>query len=457
MIKGNDENSHWNDPKQNSCKDLLNIYNEKYKNFIRVLSLLLGFLSLYFFIVFLPHFLIQVDSYSTSSQINDIFQIFNQQQNSLGYYSKLVNEYSLFRNNISQSKEMLDVFVKNLNSLNSFKECKNVIYSKQWYQCNVSKKINLIMNGNKDVFDNTITPLLILISGSKELYLDLSDGSFSFSKNHNQSSPPNNNILFLINTYNIWKNSGNMDYLLKNYILATQMTLNKYNNLKIPNSIQDLRTNIDTVNNNYFRTYFITNDTIGPYSNSLKSDINRINNTKTNLQNYLNILYNQEHEVLSRLNNLETPFGKISIGFKETITLFPIFIVIGFMICIFLLQDMMNLRLSLNNCFKIVNDKESSISKEIVFFAPLWIDPYNQFQNKHLQISILVIPFIIFVLSCGMIFYTWIISDIFSAVEMLNQWIFATIYVLSCILFLYGYSLVFIKYFNLKKVYYKKT
>jgi hypothetical protein len=44
--------------------------------------------------------------------------------------------------------------------------------------------------------------------------------------------------------------------------------------------------------------------------------------------------------------------------------------------------------------------------------APLWLDPLNPNQHKFLLFLLLFLPFIIFVVSSGLVFYSWMLNNI---------------------------------------------
>jgi hypothetical protein len=152
-------------------------------------------------------------------------------------------------------------------------------------------------------------------------------------------------------------------------------------------------------------------------------------------------------KIEARINQTQFPFGRLPINLDESIAAFPVALGIGFILSASYLVNSINLRKELHNHYKIkYKDTETkNIDQRISLLASLWIDPTKSKSARIAKFVIFIIPFLIFVLSCYMIFYYIIFRDenqfltsLFSYGFFINAWTYTGLYLLCAALFIYG-------------------
>ena len=76
--------------------------------------------------------------------------------------------------------------------------------------------------------------------------------------------------------------------------------------------------------------------------------------------------------------------------------------------------------------------KYQIFDKEIQSIAPLWLDPADIQQNRKPYFLILLLPFFIFLIMSGLIFYSWILGNLI-ATPASNPLVYLTLYFLGSI------------------------
>lgn len=143
----------------------------------------------------------------------------------------------------------------------------------------------------------------------------------------------------------------------------------------------------------------------------------------------------------SRLKQIEFPFGKLPIGLDESVSLFPIILAIGFIICAGLLRDAIVLR---DNFHRLYQQRDSNqkilTAEQIALIAPLWLDPVSSSRKQVGQFLLLATPFLIFLISSVLILNSWSISPSILFAGDFFRWFYVVLYCFSAILFLYGFG-----------------
>jgi hypothetical protein len=175
-------------------------------------------------------------------------------------------------------------------------------------------------------------------------------------------------------------------------------------------------------------------------SQVLNEEIIRFQKANAEFDSMLVELKTRETQVASRLNQIEFPFGKLPIGLSESIAVFPIILAIGFLMLALLLRDTIQLRKSFHLLYQRKDPNQEILTDEqIMLIAPLWIDPLQSERKNWLARIILFVPFLIFLVSCIMILYSWTIPGFLRLGETLNWWLYGGMFSLSFLLFIYGY------------------
>ena len=175
-------------------------------------------------------------------------------------------------------------------------------------------------------------------------------------------------------------------------------------------------------------------------SQALNDEINRFQRAKAEFDSLLADLKVRETQVASRLNQIEFPFGKLPIGLNESIAVFPIVLAIGFLVLAMSLRDIIRLRRSYHRLYQRKDPNKVILTDEqIMLIAPLWIDPLNAARKNLVSLVILSIPFLIFIVACVIILYSWTLPGFIRIGESFNWWLYGGMFLLSFLLFLYGY------------------
>jgi hypothetical protein len=161
---------------------------------------------------------------------------------------------------------------------------------------------------------------------------------------------------------------------------------------------------------------------------------------KNELDVRLNKMKEQEKQVGARLEQIEFPFGKLPVGLTESIAIFPIILAIGFLVVASQLREAIQLRKSFHQLYQRKDLTKTVLDdQQIALIAPLWIDPESTNKQKLFRFAILSIPFLIFIISCVLIFYNWSIPGFFAYAAQLNWWLYGGMYLLSLMIFVYGF------------------
>lgn len=144
-------------------------------------------------------------------------------------------------------------------------------------------------------------------------------------------------------------------------------------------------------------------------------------------------------ELKTRLDAIDTPFGKLPVGLNEAILGFPVLIAIGFLICMRQLADTARLRGAFATLYRRRDPQGRLLSRQqIALIAPLWLDADAPGRPRALAVLTLAAPLVIFLIAVAAVAYSWLETDAFRTAGTLNLRIFAGLYGLSLLAFLMG-------------------
>lgn len=124
-----------------------------------------------------------------------------------------------------------------------------------------------------------------------------------------------------------------------------------------------------------------------------------LNQSMKNLNQNMVVLAEKEKNIISRINQVQFPFGNIPIGLDELISIFPIILAIGTTICVITLRDTITLRRDLDKWYQNkLDDNSISISDNLSLIAPIWINPIAPKLDRIIKFSILFVPLLIYAL-----------------------------------------------------------
>ena len=170
------------------------------------------------------------------------------------------------------------------------------------------------------------------------------------------------------------------------------------------------------------------------------------NQSIKDLNQNMAVLEEKEKNIISRINQVQFPFGNIPIGLDELISIFPIVLAIGTTICVFTLRDTITLRRDLDKWYQSnVGGNNISVSDDLSLIAPIWINPIAPKLDQIIKFSILIVPLLIYALiALYQISFGWGGEDIgklftFPGEREGNIQIFTVLYTIFAITIAYSY------------------
>jgi hypothetical protein len=154
------------------------------------------------------------------------------------------------------------------------------------------------------------------------------------------------------------------------------------------------------------------------------------------------------NDIRDTLENFESPFGKLPLGFSQIIIIFPFGLSIGSLVSFRMLYEAKKFRDKAFTFDKPPNSPDSISKEEYIKTAPLWYETTKGWKKQKFQIPLLLIPGVIFVASVMLIVYGWLLIPTEFSADFENEFILAiyfTLYVLSWVLICYCYWLIFAK------------
>ncbi|HEY7108426.1 MAG TPA: hypothetical protein VH415_03265, partial [Nitrososphaeraceae archaeon] len=118
-------------------------------------------------------------------------------------------------------------------------------------------------------------------------------------------------------------------------------------------------------------------------------------------------LNNEQEDITKRIDEFQSPIGKLTAGFNNVITVFPFAVAGGFLVCTSILVETILVR---RDYFKFHSKRDNGHSlndDEVARTAPLWLDPRDDKQNKIIRTFVLLLPMIMYFVSISLIFFSW--------------------------------------------------
>lgn len=133
------------------------------------------------------------------------------------------------------------------------------------------------------------------------------------------------------------------------------------------------------------------------YENDLKIKISQLNQTQS--------------EIKERLQDFESPIGKLSIGFDDLITFFPAGLLASSLLVISILVDTIIIRRRYFKAYPVEDYDPKLNTEDVTLIASLWLDPQDKKQNKKIRWLVLFLPSVIFFVSVFLIVFSWSLTD----------------------------------------------
>jgi hypothetical protein len=178
---------------------------------------------------------------------------------------------------------------------------------------------------------------------------------------------------------------------------------------------------------------------IGAQSEALEREKAELTAAQARLRGDLADMEQLKGELKTRLDAIDTPFGKLPVGLNEAILGFPVLIAIGFLICMRQLADTARLRGAFTTLYRCRDPQGRLLSRQqIALIAPLWLDADAPGRPGALAVLTLAAPLVIFLIAVAAVAYSWLETDAFRTAGTLNLRIFCGLYGLSLLAFLMG-------------------
>jgi hypothetical protein len=176
-------------------------------------------------------------------------------------------------------------------------------------------------------------------------------------------------------------------------------------------------------------------------------ELNKLKSKEIELLQEMAQVISNKNKVEARLNQTQFPFGKLPISLDESVAAFPIALGIGFLVYVSLLSNVIRLRRELHIWYKMKDEGKNALEEQkISLLAPLWVYPIDTKVQQSLRFIILLIPFIIFIVSCYLTSYyifsrsdNQIVTAPFTYESFNNVSLYAGLYCICFGLFVYGF------------------
>jgi tetratricopeptide (TPR) repeat protein len=432
-------------------------YTDKSKHFQRVFTIVVGISVFFFLMILFPYFSLKYE-YNSISQFNPLMNNMSKVTTQL---DRIINNTQTIQNNIQEfhdtgitwyqdldnSSRQLDLieYLKgefNLTLSNSTLQqnlferfaggygikCDYEPFgSNAWQDCNYRSIARDYESRTANIVENIRKQIIELVNKTdiqiNQLNTTLSNTNSEIQRLHYLSQ-------FGIDTLN-----------LRTFFIDARDNLQtmRTNLLSIDESLEDF----SFANFEGYSSDFNLNQE--GFGRKLEEAVNILQIAKQSIEQSNNNLVDQKirinsiaQKIADRLEQPNSPWGILPIGFDELASVFPIALAGGFFICVSSFIDTMNLRKEFHRSYKHLV-KNSITDQQIISIAPLWLDPLRPEQNKIMHFAVLIIPFVIFIAGCVLIFYSWTSPNMSIGGEYTNRYIFGGLYLLSGGLFTYGY------------------
>jgi hypothetical protein len=439
-------------PNEHEIKILGEIYNKlfsqyesKKQRFERIFIILIIASIFFLFIILAPYVAIQHENKQILDRIARDEQEIKARSISVNASLKSSEAYRELLHDILKTPSYLVQFSKSLNDStnvadSSFDPCSGFVDLDERARCKMKGEIFSLTNNYSFVYPRIVTPLFLVYSDGnhiRHLLMSLNISANNFLHDKEFYVPLNATRPAILNFLDSPYTSARIDFI-EGADPASHALYEIFIRINLDQEIRNLSQTFLQLfeqNPNFWKAqesnrqfYDQLNHTVSEFIRNnpgntiygslydrivkvfLEEEIKRLNQSQKEKTDLLNRL----SQVEDRLEEIQTPFGNIPIIFNEAIYIFPLAVSGTFLICAFSYVDSVRVRKALHDLYysadfpKVFRKIDTYIDK----IAPLWLDPINQDQHKFLLFILLFLPFIIFVLSSGFVFYSWILSNI---------------------------------------------
>ena len=355
------------DKQDTHIERLIQLYENKSKNFEKYFALLIGISLFVFFFMLFPYVYLQImerdliiqlaiNKKELDKKLSEI-NVLNETRERISAGNLTINKQIITLSN--EFRELYAYLINNKtndnftqkNFITIVNKCERAYNNpEQWVYCNLNHK-SIEMNNliNKTLYEEIIIPIeQSNISKSSKVKINLST---------------------------IIENIQNKLYNL-NFIIASVKSDSF--ELSFMNQINNL---IGSLNEEFKKIYLNIDNKI----KGVDIEIKAINKKALDLEKKLGTLQQKRTEIKDLLNDFESPIGKLTVGFDHVILIFPLILLGGFVFCLSILIDANATRMILIENYKISTPPNNNKNENIIF--PIFMD-------KIKSIKILVLSFL---------------------------------------------------------------
>lgn len=398
--------------REEHCTRVFERYENKSKNFRTLFIGLVGFALVFFFFILFPYVSIHGENYRITERLENLRAEIDQREERIDAYRKAQDGIQKLQKQILNGPSYLREFILSLTEESDRLRLSPIQRdqpldpcgspgTEEWVDCKVQRKVQNQFLEYGQIFSQDVIPPLQNLEDEYTILID------STALKHELDSLQAMFETKRAENPRFWKTFNEKAKFYKELVKELKRFWSKYDfegqRRKLEDELKNLRT------------------------------------SKDQLDEQEKQLAIQKDELADRLKQIEFPLGKLPVGLIESVLLFPVVLAIGFLLCTSLFCETTRLRRVFHNLYQKKDPSQTILTdRQVSLVAPLWIDPANPEQNQTVKFTILLTPFVVFVVAIGLIFYSWTIPNAFSSAGQLNRWVYGGLYVLSLGVFIYG-------------------
>jgi hypothetical protein len=434
--------------------DYFEEYKDKSSTFQTSLIVLLAFSLIFLFIILLPYVLVLDREEQVNNQLSKITAELTKLNKRLQAYQDLQESSRLIRTTlINEPDHLLDydrmIANERRHGILYIDECSSQYnpFQVEWKHCKMKLNVHAYMYGTLHIIDRNVTrPFIILFAGQNvSNYSTLGDYIRVHGVEYVNSHPE----VLLYYNLNATKLKNDIERLYGNYeeIIAYDASVvnasSEYRKIA--------REEMERITYQFFKNRQDLYTYGGQYRESVQPVLQALNANVASLEKELQDLNAKKTEISTLVGSVESPFGKVPVGLREAIALFPILLASGLVACSSLLRRAILLRIEYHKeLLSEANSTKQSAKEKAISLAPLWIDPFDRRMFRFLKISVLFIPLFTFIAAVYVIYTESLLIDAFPRTEEVTNdaylYIYSSIYALGVIFFVAGYFYLFKQY-----------
>jgi hypothetical protein len=294
--------------------------------------------------------------------------------------------------------------------------------AEEWRHCKMIANVEAHMYGTLNTIESINASLNVLVEGEDlESYVREENGIRSFPENFVREHPE----VALYFSMNIERLTGAVRDLYSNFAIIVSQYPSMADS---PGDRLNATRDMDRAVYRFFKQSVDLYADSDYYSDIIAEELANLTSTKVLLESKMQELEVQKNATASRISDVQFPFGKIPVGLREAIALFPILIAAGAMVCSTYLIRTISARKRYHKYVAKDNRKKHAVKEDVFLLAPLWIEPYECLSYRVIKFMVLLIPAAGFGLSVFLIFSQGLLLNTFPQTSDVTGDIYLAIY-----------------------------